>query len=86
MAGRAACIAPNLTSFDLCDDAEGLDAGREVRDSVTKLYQAPKQEEPRKEEEHPKEPDTAEIPPVTEKAKTNGVVKSLEQVRDSVLG
>jgi hypothetical protein len=51
-----------------------LDAGIQVRDSVSILYKAPaKDAEPRKEETHPKEPETAEIPPEVP-AKTNGVV------------
>ncbi|TLD21783.1 NAD(P)-binding protein [Venturia nashicola] len=33
--GRAAAIAGDKASFDLCDDAEGLDAGREVGLSVS---------------------------------------------------
>jgi len=36
--GRSACIARNRTSFDLCDDAEGSDGGREVREGAKKLY------------------------------------------------
>lgn len=31
--GRAVAVAPNGRSFDLCDDAEGLDAGRDYNES-----------------------------------------------------
>lgn len=34
-AGRSCAVAPDRKSFDLCDDAEGLDAGREVGLSVS---------------------------------------------------
>lgn len=30
--GRAATVAAERKGFDICDDAEGLDAGRELHD------------------------------------------------------
>jgi len=64
--GRAAAIAGDKASFDLCDDAEGLDAGREVAASVSENkfgYTRPA---------NPEKIPTAQIP--TEKKKEiNGV-------------
>jgi hypothetical protein len=61
--GRAATIAAHKKSYDLRDDAEGLDAGPQIKANAGLLYQAPPQAEPRKEEAPPKEAKTAEIPP-----------------------
>jgi hypothetical protein len=61
-AGRAATIAANRQSFDLCDDGEGLDAGREIKANAGKLYKPPTHEGTQKEEAPPKEAKTAEVP------------------------
>jgi hypothetical protein len=72
--GRAAAIAADKASFDLCDDAEGLDGGREVGLSISENkfgYTAPVKDEA------PPAPTTeikVEVPMETPKAEVNGVV------------
>jgi hypothetical protein len=74
--GRAAAIAANKKSFDLCDDSEGLGVGKVLSDPVSqRLFGYIPDEEPKKAEESKENGVAAEAAPATAAVehKENGV-------------